>query len=213
MNDWIVSSIAAAQRSTGFMAWNTFLAVVPMVASLWLFRRPRAARRRLDWWVGLIVFVAFLPNAPYVLTDIIHFIRFIREGATLGTVVFVLVPQYLIFMLIGIEAYTISLINMGHYLRQQGWRNQVSAAELLLHALCAIGIYLGRFPRFNSWDLITDPINLLRYVAQMVRQPQSLAVIVLTFGVIAMLYWPLKHISLALALYWRYIPVQQDTNN
>jgi uncharacterized membrane protein len=209
MNNWIINSLAAAQRSTDFMAWNTFLAVIPLVMSLWLFRGRRAGRRpaawRLDWWIGLAVFIAFLPNAPYVLTDIIHLVRFIREGAPLGIIVFVLVPQYLVFMLIGIEAYVISLINAGHYLRQRGWGHWVSAAEISLHALCAVGIYLGRFPRFNSWDIITDPLRLLAYVAKMVGQPQSVAMIVLTFGAIAFLYWLLKHITLALALYWRYL--------
>ncbi len=186
MNNWIINSLAAAQRSTDFMAWNTFLAVIPLVMSLWLFRGRRAGRRpaawRLDWWIGLAVFIAFLPNAPYVLTDIIHLVRFIRE-----------------------EAYVISLINAGHYLRQRGWGHWVSAAEISLHALCAVGIYLGRFPRFNSWDIITDPLRLLAYVAKMVGQPQSVAMIVLTFGAIAFLYWLLKHITLALALYWRYL--------
>lgn len=185
------------------MLWNTFLAVIPWILSCWLFRGKGAGVRRVSWWIGLVVFVAFLPNAPYVLTDIIHLVRMIKEGASIWTITFILVPQYLIFMLLGTEAYVLSLINLGHYLRKQGQARWVLIAELGLHALCAIGIYLGRFPRFNSWDIVTGPGRLLGYVASLFMQPQPLAVMLVTFVGIAVIYWLLKHLSLAVALYWR----------
>lgn len=140
LSDGITLAIDTANRSLFFMPWNTFLAVIPFVLSLWLFRGKGSGVRRLTWWIGLAVFVAFLPNAPYVLTDIIHLVRLIREGAPLWIIVFVLVPQYLIFMLVGVEAYVGSLVNLGHYLRQQGQQRWVLPAEHVLHALCAIGI-------------------------------------------------------------------------
>ena len=54
------------------IGWNFFLAFVPFVLSLYLFRRE--TRRGWLWWPLLLVFIAFLPNAAYTLTDIIHFI-------------------------------------------------------------------------------------------------------------------------------------------
>ncbi|MEL6816492.1 MAG: DUF1361 domain-containing protein, partial [Cyanobacteria bacterium J06598_3] len=165
ITNWITSSFNAAHRSLYFMLWNTFLAVIPWILSCWLFRGKGSGVRRVSWWIGLVVFVAFLPNAPYVLTDIIHLVRMIKEGASIWTITFILVPQYLIFMLLGTEAYVLSLINLGHYLQKQGQARWVLSAELGLHALCAIGIYLGRFPRFNSWDIVTGPGRLLGYVA------------------------------------------------
>jgi uncharacterized membrane protein len=46
------------------------LALVPLGLALVVFR-PRA-RLRVAWWIGAGLFVAFLPNAPYVLTDLVH---------------------------------------------------------------------------------------------------------------------------------------------
>ncbi|MEL7050356.1 MAG: DUF1361 domain-containing protein [Cyanobacteria bacterium J06588_5] len=203
LSEWIWSSLHAANRSMLFMLWNEFLALIPFVLSLWLFRRKGTSIRRLGWWIGLAVFVAFLPNAPYVLTDIIHIVKFIREGTPMWTVVLVLVPQYLIFMLIGVEAYVAALVNMGHYLTKQGWSRWVLPAELLLHTLCAIGIYIGRFPRFNSWDLVTVPHKVLLYTIRALLNPESLAVMMITALIIAAVYWPMKQMTLAMMLYVR----------
>ena len=217
---WIADALSMAHRSIDFMLWNTFLALIPLALSLWLFRSERAAvedprsfsverwntplsKRRLSWWLGCALFVAFLPNAPYVLTDVIHLIRFIKNGTSLSTIVLVLIPQYLIFMLIGIEAYVLSIINLGHYLLKQGHRQWILAAELTLHMLCAVGIYLGRFPRFNSWDIITNPQRLALYITQDLPRPEPMAIILVTFITITALYWPLKQVSLALVWYWR----------
>jgi uncharacterized membrane protein len=202
----------ALNRSLGFMLWNTFLALIPWLISQWLFRSRGADVRRASWWAGLAIFIAFLPNAPYVLTDIIHLVRFIQEGASTKTVIFVMMPQYFLFMLIGMEAYVVSLINLGHYLQRQGKRHWISPIEFGLHALCAFGIYLGRFPRFNSWDLLTNPTKIAGFLVQDLFRPWPWAVMVTTFVVIAALYWPLKHISLAVMLYWRQSPRERSSH-
>jgi len=203
LTQWLSGAFDAANRSMLFMLWNTFLALIPFVLSLWLFRGRGSGDRRVSWWIGFVIFMAFLPNAPYVLTDIIHLVGFIQEGAALWTVVLVLIPQYLIFMLIGTEAYVASLVNLGHYLHKQGWGRWVSTAELVVHALCAIGIFLGRFPRFNSWDIITGPHRVVVFLFKALLDPWSLPVMVVTFIVIAAIYWPLKQVTLAMMLYVR----------
>ncbi len=203
LTQWLAIAFNAANRSMLFMLWNTFLALIPFGLSLWLFRRRSSADRQPIWWIGFVVLVAFLPNAPYVLTDIIHLVRFIREGVSLWTVVLVLIPQYLIFMLIGTEAYVASLLNLGHYLHRHGYGKWVLATELSAHALCAIGIYLGRFPRFNSWDIVTEPHRVVAYLFKALLEPWPLAVMLITFVAIAVVYWPLKQVTLAMVLYVR----------
>jgi uncharacterized membrane protein len=200
------SAWEAFSFSLGFMTWNSFLALIPLGVSLWIFRAHQGVRH-LGWWLGLAVFVAFLPNAPYVLTDIIHLVLAIREGAPMWIVVLVLMPQYFVFMLLGFEAYVLSLINLGHYLSQQGYRRWVVWAEFALHGLCALGIYLGRFPRFNSWDLLTNPRRLISFMAHDIARPWPILVILITAVVIAAFYWPLKQVSLAIALYARSHPL------
>ena len=203
ITNWINSSYLAFNRSLGFMAWNTFLAIIPWAISLWIFRGRGSGVRRIGWWLGFAIFIAFLPNAPYVLTDIIHLVKFIRQGASMWTIVFIWMPQFFLFMLIGTEAYVLSLINMGEYLRRHGCARWISAVELGVHALCTLGIYIGRVPRFNSWDLLTNPLGVVRFIANEMFHTQSLAMMFVCFSAIALIYWPLKHITLAIVLYWK----------
>lgn len=137
---------------------------IPLIISFWLFG-GRDRRKTWQWRLGLFAFVAFLPNAPYVVTDIIHLVRISRYYDT-SIVTLVLIPQYIIFIVLGMEAYVISLIKLARYLQTIGKSNYFRVAEISLHALCAIGIYLGRFLRFNSWDLIVNPEDVMRSVIE-----------------------------------------------
>lgn len=179
-----------------WMSWNLFLAFVPLALSAWLFRRRRT--RSWLWWSGLIVFFAFLPNAPYVLTDVIHLIQDIREINSVWMIALVLIPTYLLFILAGFEAYVLSLINMGYYLNQIGWGKWILGAELLVHVLSAVGIYLGRFLRFNSWDFITQPDALATSVVEDLLGRRPLLIIAVTFLIVAGLYWLMKRVSLGI---------------
>lgn len=174
------------------------LAVLPLGLSAWLFYRGRL--HSLVWWLGFLIFIVFLPNAPYVLTDVIHLISDIRDIHSVWINTLVVFPMYLIFILSGFEAYVLSLINLGYYLHHIGQTKWILAAELLIHALSAIGIYLGRFLRFNSWDFITQPDALLTSVIADVLGKRPLVIIVITFIVLAGLYWIMKRLTLGILL-------------
>lgn len=181
-----------------WMSWNLFLAFVPLALSFWLFRRRRA--RSWLWWLGLLVFFAFLPNAPYILTDVIHLIEEIRTINSVWLITLVVIPAYVLFILAGFQAYVLSLINLGYYLNQLGQSKWILWAELGTHALSAVGIYLGRFLRFNSWDFITQPDALATSVVEDVFGKIPLVIIAVTFVVVAGLYWIMKRVSLAILL-------------
>lgn len=185
-----------------FMIWNLFLAFIPLVLSVWLFRWSRS--RSILWWVGFLFFIAFLPNAPYVLTDIIHLIDLIRREYSVWIVTLVLIPQYLLFILAGFEAYVISLINLGYYLHKQGQEKYIVWIELVTHALCSVGIYLGRFERFNSWDFLTQIDNLARSVLDDLVGKWPVIVMAITFVVLASLYWLMKQVTLGIVFRRRY---------
>jgi len=155
--------------------------------------------RSLRWWGGFFWFIAFLPNAPYVLTDIIHLIRQIKEGNSVWTVTLALIPQYLVFMLAGFGAYVLSVMNLGYYLKQQGWSKFILATEITIHALSAIGIYLGRFIRFNTWDIVTNPDALVNSVMNDLIGKRPVLVMAVTFVVIAVLYWVMKQVFLGIS--------------
>lgn len=182
-------------HNSRLILWNSFLAFIPLALSFWLFR---SSRRSWLWWLVFLAFFAFLPNAPYVLTDVIHLIDDIRRINSVWIITLVVIPVYLVFILAGFEAYVMSLINMGYYLKQQGRRRWILNAELITHALSALGIYLGRFQRFNSWDLVTKPDELVIVSMENLTGKRPLLIIVITFVVITVLYWIAKRITIGI---------------
>lgn len=183
-------------HNSRLILWNSFLAFIPLALSFWLFRS--SSRRSWLWWLVFLAFFAFLPNAPYVLTDVIHLIDDIRRINSVWIITLVVIPVYLVFILAGFEAYVMSLINMGYYLKQQGRRRWILNAELITHALSALGIYLGRFQRFNSWDLVTKPDELVIVSMENLTGKRPLLIIVITFVVITVLYWIAKRITIGI---------------
>ena len=148
-----------------FLTWNLFLAWVPFVLSLCLAAvHGRGGPRPLLWVLGA-GWLLFLPNAPYILTDFIHLGRvggapLWFDAALIGT-----------FAAAGLVLGLASLLVVHHVVevragRVIGWVVAVSSL-----VLSAIGIYLGRFPRFNSWDVVTDPHGLVAVVLQRLADP------------------------------------------
>ncbi|MGA7955222.1 MAG: DUF1361 domain-containing protein [Gloeobacterales cyanobacterium] len=193
--NWLSSVLEALYKNLDWMAWNLFLALIPLGLSVWLFRRTRP--HTVLWWIGALIFLAFLPNAPYILTDVIHLIEDVRRYSSAYLITLVVLPSYLFFFFVGFEAYVFSLINLGHYLSSQGWKRWILMTEFIVHGLSALGIYLGRFQRFNSWDLVTQPHNLASDLLRDLAMKRPLVVIAVTFVVIASLYFPMKWISLS----------------
>ncbi|BCL37832.1 DUF1361 domain-containing protein [Nostoc sp. MS1] len=177
-----------------WMTWNLFLAFIPLVLSVWLFRTRRGGSWL--WWLGFLAFYAFLPNAPYLLTDVIHLIYDIRTIQSVWMITLVLIPVYLIVILAGFEAYVISLINLGYYLHRINKSQWIVRVELITHALCAIGIYWGRFLRFNSWDFITQPDALLTRGVEELVGKQPLIIITISLIILEILYLLMKRVSL-----------------
>ncbi|MBD6616868.1 DUF1361 domain-containing protein [Komarekiella sp. 'clone 1'] len=177
-----------------WMTWNLFLAFIPLALSVWLFRIRR--NRSWLWWLGFLVFYAFLPNAPYLLTDVIHLIDDIRTIQSVWMITLVLIPVYLVVILSGFEAYVISLVNWGYYLHRIGKSQWILWVELITHFLCAVGVYWGRFLRFNSWDFITQPDAVLTRGVEEILGKQPLVIIAITFVILVGLYWIMKRVTL-----------------
>ena len=172
--------MSALVANAGWMGWNAFLALVPLMLARFLFGH----RERPRWLLitGGAVFVAFLPNAPYVLTDVLHLPRDLYYAD--GWVAAGLLVQYLTLFAVGFVAYVLSLVRLERWLADRGVsRRAVLVTDLSLHALCAVGIVLGRVFRFNSWDLVTNPGGLLDVVR--VPQPRTVLVLFALFTVLA----------------------------
>ncbi len=166
----------------GWVVWNLWLAVVPLLLARRLF--VPGARRGAAWWAGALAFAALLPNAPYVLTDVIHFFDSVRATDDDLRIAFVLVPGYAAFFAVGFGSYVACVVLLERWLRDAGWSlPRLLGADITLHALCAVGVFLGRVFRFNSWDLLVRP----HHIADVMRIPQARSVVLvgLTFLVLA----------------------------
>lgn len=182
------------------LLWLVLVVVVAAGVSFWMFKRSYTSKFLL-WWIGLAVFIAFLPNAPYVLTDIIHLIRGTRSGYIQAWVIaMVFIPIHMTAMVIGFEAYVISLLNVNFYLKVRNLPQWQLPAELALHALCAVGIYLGRFVRLNSWDFVVDPTSVLSSTLNTLTEKRPIIVMLVTFITLTICYWVMKQITLGLKL-------------
>ena len=139
-------------RTHFWLSWNLLLAWVPLVASWLIYRlRTRGGARRLRLAALGIVWLAFYPNAPYLITDLMH----IRADTPVTLWLDVLVV--FLFALTGLLAGFVSLYMLQDLVTRArgawaGW-----AFVLVVLGLSGVGVYLGRFQRWNSWDLFVQP--------------------------------------------------------
>jgi uncharacterized membrane protein len=146
-----VRMLYTGTRVHGWLAWNLFLAWIPFVLALLLYERSRAgASWRVLAPLGLL-WLAFFPNAPYLVTDLKH----LGVGGQ--------VPLLYDVLLLSAAAWLGLLLGLTSlYLAHGVARRFVSVLDawalvVAVLALSSFGIYLGRVQRWNSWDLVTHP--------------------------------------------------------
>ena len=198
MVDSLYQKWQALHLYNGWIVWNLFLAFIPLVLSFYLFRQSTS--RRSGWWIGAAVYAAFLPNAPYVLTDIVHLINAAWAIPSVWIITLFFIPLHVGAILTGFECYVVSLINQSAYLRRIGLKRYIVPLEWITHILCALGIYLGRFRRLNSWDLITAPQDVLLSTLDDLTAKRPLIVIFGTVLILGSLYWMMKQVTIGILL-------------
>jgi uncharacterized membrane protein len=152
------------RRNAWWMTWNLLLAWIPVGLGVLLFWRPDDRRRSLWWCMGLGSFGLFLPNAPYVVTDLIHLRQDVVMVGHEWPVITAVLPVYGSFIGAGFLAYYLSLALLGGYLDRLGWGRWRGSTFVALHAVCAVGVYLGRHIRLNSWEPVVQPRDTLERV-------------------------------------------------
>ena len=149
-----------------WMLWNLALALIPVgLAMLFLKRseQPKKGIRTVVFFLQLGLILLFLPNAPYVATDLIHFLDKVRvSDISLWHLMATEFPLYVGFVLLGLTSYSFTIDRILFALRKRFGRTAYWSGLVLLPILNAIGVYLGRVARFNSWDILQSPLNIAR---------------------------------------------------
>ena len=176
----LVFRIKATQDLFGlFLVWNLFLAFVPLGIS-WYLQHKKSHINSVLKYALLVLWLLFLPNAPYVITDLIHLAYrplnwFIYDGITIAA--FALFSLYFGFQ---------SLIEVRKLFKPEIAEARLNIFTSGVLILCGFGIYLGRVVRFNSWDLITNPLDLFSTIGHYLINPienKSVWLFTLGFGI------------------------------
>jgi uncharacterized membrane protein len=128
------------------------------------------------------VWVLFLPNAPYLLTDVVHMVHDIK-GAPSDAWAYMVIVTYGALFAFGLASYALSLQLFRRFLHRSVRAGLVAPAILLVHALCVLAMYLGRFIRLNSWDVLVAPGAVVRAVMHIPR-PTTVVVLGVMFVVV-----------------------------
>ncbi|HNA16416.1 MAG TPA: DUF1361 domain-containing protein [Ferruginibacter sp.] len=145
-----------------FLVWNLFLAWIPFYVSalLQLFKQ----KRRVSYLL-LITWLLFFPNSLYIITDLIH----VGRGSDF--------PRWfdaiLIFSaaVLGLLMAFISLYRVEQFLETKMKQRVVHALMIFILFLGSFGVYLGRFLRWNSWDVLHQPHRLFVSIGERILYP------------------------------------------
>jgi uncharacterized membrane protein len=148
--------VLSRQITLRFVPWNLFLAWLPYLFSLIMVFihqiRPR-------WWILLFIpgglWLLFLPNAFYIMTDLIHLTQ--RESIPIWYDAGLLaITAWTGIFLANVSLHTVQGIIQSYLGKTVSW-----VFALIMIGLSGFGVYLGRFPRWNSWDVISNPKGIL----------------------------------------------------
>jgi uncharacterized membrane protein len=148
-----------------FLPWNLFLAWVPLLAAVGVYDAARRGTRPVRLLPLAAVWLLFLPNAPYLLTDYVHLGS--RDDA----------PLWFDIVLFGSYAWTGMLLGFLSIFVMQGvvrraagpaWSWALVGASL---AASSFGIYVGRSLRWNSWDFLLRPRALVEDIWARIVDP------------------------------------------
>lgn len=174
----------------GAALWNLFLAVLPIPLGLALARRIALAdpARRCPGPRTLVLAAAWLlllPNAPYLLTDIRHFLfdaRWRELSGSAGHDAAALRASalwglgFLAYGVAGLVALTLAVRPVQEAIRRH--RPALRRLRIPFFLVVALGVWLGLIPRFNSWDALLRPGEVVGAALWVFTQPATLALIV-----------------------------------
>ncbi|MBC7866869.1 MAG: DUF1361 domain-containing protein [Gloeobacteraceae cyanobacterium ES-bin-316] len=171
-----------------FMSWNIFLAWIPFMLSGFFMQY-----RHKEKWKQVVLFITwllFFPNALYIVTDLVH-LQGESNMPWWYDAVLLFASSF-----IGIVMAFISLRKAEFYLKSIFNKAQVSVLVAGILFLGSFGVYLGRFQRWNSWDVVNNPLalggDIFSKIINPVENYKVWAITVLFTAIYSLLYFFLK---------------------
>lgn len=151
-----------------FLLWNLFLAWVPYLCSLWVaLLRVRGAKHGWSYLVPMSLWLIFFPNATYLITDLYN-LRVIPPIPLWYDIGLFVTCAWTGCLLAVVSLHTMQSLVKNLFGRAASWIFLITVI-----GLNGIGIYLGRFLRWNSWDLFLHPYRVLADIAALILHPFS----------------------------------------
>ncbi|MBC7582111.1 DUF1361 domain-containing protein [Aeromicrobium sp.] len=161
-----------------YLIWNLFLAWLPLLFAWWLL----AVLKRKLWssWEAIgvsVLWLAFLPNSFYMVSDFIH----LREVSYRNLLYDAVMLTSFISVAVVLGVCSLYLVHREVIRR---FTNRTSGIWLFAVILvCSFAIYLGRDLRWNSWDILTNPGGLLFDVSDRLMHPAAYPEMMLTTAI------------------------------
>ena len=164
----ILRVILWGKLSFVFILWNIFLAFVPFViSSLLLSFSKKENFNKVVFIVGVFLWVLFIPNAMYIITDFIH----LGTTRTIPIIydVFLLFSSASIGLILGFS----SLFHIEQIIKVKFSERKTSLFMGFIILVISFGVYLGRFLRFNSWDVFINHTSLIKNIWKIFAQSKT----------------------------------------
>ena len=174
-----------------FLNWNLFLAFIPWLLSSIVVLK--GIQNKVSLSVLILSWLLFFPNSPYILTDLFHLRA--RSSAPIWFDLIVILS----FAWTGLMYGFISLMDIEKLLTKYLKEKYINLITIVFLFLAGFGIYLGRYLRWNSWDIIRDPFGLATDVMDRFinpfGHPRTWGMTLMMGVLLNMMYFTLKFIK------------------
>jgi uncharacterized membrane protein len=173
-----------------FLIWNLFLAWLPFFLSNQLKKSNTSISARQIFM--LLLWLLFFPNSLYLVTDLIH----LDDKS--------IVPKWFDAVIIfsacflGLLLGFISLLQVENFLMNWFSNKKLNIGVFIILFVASFGVYLGRFLRWNSWDIVSNPFQLFYSILNNVFNPidhwYTWAITIIFTLFYYLVYWVIKKI-------------------
>jgi uncharacterized membrane protein len=148
-----------------WLNWNLFLAFVPYAITRFAAQSPAWKRSNKKFFLVFISWLLFIPNSFYIITDLFHL------SARMPVPLWFDLALILSFVWNGLVLGILSMRQMEKIMEAKFNLKNEWLFVYPMMLLNAFGIYVGRYLRYNSWDIITNPFQLFNDIIYMIVHP------------------------------------------